>query len=205
MVAVSLDAAPLVASSAATPVEATDRELMARLVAGDREALAPLVDRHYRRLYRIVLSYLREPDDALDCVQETFVKVVVKASSWRDTADVGPWLTRIAVNQAIDRYRSGKRRGKVMEPLAEGDHDQSLASGLPAPDRGVAGREIGVRVGRALHGLPATQRAVFVLRHYEEQSLDEISRTLGISLGTVKSSLHRALQRVRSRLEDLRP
>jgi RNA polymerase sigma-70 factor (ECF subfamily) len=205
MVAVSLDAAPLVASSAPIPVEASDRELMARLVAGDREALSPLVERHYRRLYRIALSYLRDPDDALDCVQEAFVKVVERAGSWRDSADVGPWLTRILVNQAIDRYRRGKRRGHFMEPLAEGDHDQALECVQPAPDRGVAARETRARVDAALRGLPATQRAVFVLRHYEEHSLEEIARTLGLSLGTVKSSLHRALQRVRLRLLDLRP
>ena len=67
------------------------------------------------------------------------------------------------------------------------------------------GREIGERVGSALAGLPARQRAVFVLRHYEELSLEEIARTLGMSLGTVKSALHRALQRLRQRLEAVRP
>ena len=57
----------------------SDRELMARLAAGDREALAPLMGRHYRRIYRIALGYLRNPDDALDAVQETFVKAYQNA------------------------------------------------------------------------------------------------------------------------------
>ena len=81
-----------------------DRELMARLAAGDHEALAPLMQRHYRRVYRIALSYLRQPDDALDVVQEAFVRAFQAAPRWDGTA-AGPWLSRITVNLSIDRWR----------------------------------------------------------------------------------------------------
>src|ERR1043165_5703571 len=90
--------------------EPSDRDLMGRLAAGDREALEPLMERHYQRLYRIALAYLRRPDDALDVVQETFVKAYTHAARWDGAAEVAPWLTRIAVNQAIDIYRRGRRR-----------------------------------------------------------------------------------------------
>lgn len=181
----------------------TDRELMVRLAGGDREALAPLVSRHYQRLYRIALSYLRNADDALDAVQETFVKACEKAGTWRDSSEVAPWLTRIAVNQSIDRYRWGRRRLGREEALDEADHDTRLAGGEVPPDRHLLGRELRERIGAALDGLPATQRAVFVLRHYEEMSLEEIAETLSLNLGTVKSSLHRALRRLRPRLREL--
>ena len=69
---------------------ADDRELMERLARGDRDALAPLVERHYRRLYRIALGYLRQREDALDVVQEAFVKVFQAASRWDGSADAGP-------------------------------------------------------------------------------------------------------------------
>jgi len=184
--------------------EPSDRDLMRRLAAGDREALAPLMERHHRRLYRIALGYLRQPDDALDVVQETFVKAYTHAARWQSGTDVAPWLTRIAVNQAIDVYRRGRRRRRSEEPLEEAP-GRGLAVDDPSPERRVMGREIGERVGSALAGLPARQRAVFVLRHYEELSLEEIARTLGMSLGTVKSALHRALQRLRQRLEAVRP
>ena len=81
-------------------MEPSDRELMARLAAGDREALGPLMERHHRRLYRIALSYLRDPDEALDAVQETFVKAFQDAARWDGAAEVAPWLSRIAVNHA---------------------------------------------------------------------------------------------------------
>ena len=174
-----------------------DRRLMARLAAGEREALAPLMERHYRRVYRIALSYLRQPDDALDVVQECFVKAYQNAARWDGSAEAGPWLARIAVNLSIDRWRRNKRRQQTFAPLPEGDHDRSLGGSDDGPDRSVAGREARERLQAALATLPDRQRAVVVLRHYQDLSLDEIARTLGMSLGTVKSSLHRALQRLR--------
>jgi RNA polymerase sigma-70 factor, ECF subfamily len=179
-----------------------DRELMARLARGDKDALAPLVERHYRRLYRIALGYLRQREDALDVVQEAFVKVFQAASRWDGSADAGPWLSRVTVNLSIDRWRRNKRRGQTFSPLAEGDHFEVLADTRPAPDSGVASRESGERLREALGTLPERQRAVVVLRHYQELSLEEIATTLGMSLGTVKSSLHRALHRMRASLTE---
>lgn len=183
--------------------EPSDRDLMGRLAAGDREALAPLMERHHRRLYRIALAYLRHPDDALDVVQETFVKAYVHAAHWDRGSDVAPWLTRIAVNQAIDSYRRGRRRRTREEPLDDAS-PRGIVVDDPSPERRVMGREIAERVGSALRTLPERQRAVFVLRHYEELSLEEIARTLDMSLGTVKSALHRAVARMRERLQGVR-
>ena len=75
-------------------MEPSDRELMAALAQGDRDALAVLMERHYRRIYRVALSYLRDPDEALDVVQETFVKAFQNAARWDARAEVGSWLTR---------------------------------------------------------------------------------------------------------------
>jgi RNA polymerase sigma-70 factor (ECF subfamily) len=173
---------------------------MARLAAGDREALAPLMERHQQRVYRIALSYLRDPDDAKDAVQETFVKAFLNASRWDGSSDAGPWLSRIAVNHAIDRYRRAKRRRATYTPMEEGDHDERLAAEDPSPERTVMSRDLRERIGAALRGLPEKQRAVFVLRHYDDMSLEDIAETLGLRLGTVKSSLHRAILGLRARL-----
>ena len=178
-----------------------DRDLMARLAEGDREALAPLMERHYHRLYRIALSYLRNPDDALDAVQETFVKAFQNANRWDGSVEAGPWLSRVAINQSIDRWRRNRRRQATFAPLAEGDHESALADGAPDPDRRVFGRELRDRLAVALGRLPERQRAVVVLRLYEEMTLEEIADTLGMRLGTVKSSLHRALGRLRTGLQ----
>ncbi|HET7291384.1 MAG TPA: RNA polymerase sigma factor [Vicinamibacteria bacterium] len=182
-------------------MDVPDGELMRRLARGERDALRPLMERHHRRVYRIALAYLRNPDDALDVVQETFVRAFEHAGRWHSGTEVGPWLTRIAVNQAIDRYRREKRRRETMEPLEPGDHQERLGDGAASPEQQAHGRELGARIARALKALPERQRAVFVLRHYEERSLEEIASALGIRLGTVKSSLHRATHELRRRLQ----
>jgi RNA polymerase sigma-70 factor (ECF subfamily) len=179
----------------------SDRDLMARLAGGDREALGPLMERHYRRLYRIALGYVRNPDDALDVVQEAFVKAYRNAARWDGSAGAGPWLSRIAVNLSIDRWRRNRRREATFSPLDDGDRAPSLAGAAPDPTGNVLGRERRERLQRALAVLPEKQRAVVVLRHYQDLSLEEIAETLGMRLGTVKSSLHRALARLRERLE----
>jgi RNA polymerase sigma-70 factor (ECF subfamily) len=176
---------------------------MARLAAGDREALGPLMERHYRRLYRVALAYQRNSDDALDAVQETFVRAFQNAARWDGASEVAAWLSRIAINQSIDRYRREKRRRQTLTPL-EGDAREAISTDHPSPERGALGREVGVRISAAVGLLPERQRAVFVLRHYEEQTLEEIAGTLGLSLGTVKSSLHRAIRRLRERLAGIR-
>jgi RNA polymerase sigma-70 factor (ECF subfamily) len=185
-------------------VAPSDGDLVRLMAEGDRDALAPLMERHYRRLYRVALAYVRNADDAQDVLQETFVKAFRHAARWNGSAEVGRWLTRIAVNQSIDRYRRERRRRASIEPLEEGDHDERVADADPSPERRVASAETVARIDAALRALPQRQRAVFVLRHYEDMSLEEIGRTLGLRLGTVKSSLHRAVHGLRQRLEGLR-
>jgi len=184
--------------------EEPDGVLMARLARGEREALGPLMARHHRRLYRLALGYLRNADDAQDVVQETFVRAYVHAGRWKDTHTVSAWLTRIAVNQAIDVYRREKRRRRVMEPLDE-SRPMPADAGSPAPERLVDRRETAERLAQAIATLPEKQRAVVLLRHREQLPLEEIGRVLGLSLGTVKSSLHRALARLRGHLSEVSP
>jgi RNA polymerase sigma-70 factor (ECF subfamily) len=173
-----------------------DAALLERLAQGDTEALNLLMERHHKRVYRIALSYVRNPDDALDVVQETFVKVFQNSWRWRGEAEVGPWLTRIAVNQAIDQYRKGKRRLTREEPLEADGHPTRTTS----PEGAAVSVELSHKIGQAVKSLPERQRAVFVLRHYDEMSLPEIAESLGMNIGTVKSTLHRALGRLRGRL-----
>jgi RNA polymerase sigma-70 factor (ECF subfamily) len=185
-------------------MDPSDRELMAALANGDRDALSVLMERHYRRIYRVALSYLRDPDAALDVVQETFVKAFQHAARWDSRSEVGSWLTRIGINQAIDRYRRVRRRRQSEAPLEEGagDHDARWSADLPSPEREAMGHELGDRIARALRALPARQRAIVVMRHYEEMTLEEIAEALGVSLGTVKSNLHRGIHRLRDRLRE---
>jgi RNA polymerase sigma-70 factor (ECF subfamily) len=178
---------------------------MLRLARGDRDALEPLVERHQRRLFRIACAYLRDESEALDVVQETFMRAFTHAASWRERSEVGPWLTRIAINAAVDRYRRRRRRRQSEQPLEQDGRELPLQDESPSPERGVHGLELASRIGVAVRSLPERQRAVFVLRHYEEMSLAEIAAALGLRVGTVKSTLHAAVHQLRQRLAEVRP
>jgi RNA polymerase sigma-70 factor (ECF subfamily) len=187
-------------------MECSDRELMARMAGGDQQALSDLMRRHHQRLFRVAQGYLRDADEAVEAVQETFVKAYRGAARWDGAAEVVPWLTRIAINESIDRYRRLRRRRAAELPLDPEDaHDGRWTAEGPSPERRVLGRELRERIDAALGALPERQRAIFVLRHYEGMELAEIAGTLDMRLGTVKSSLHRALERMRHALAALAP
>ena len=136
-------------------MEPSDRELMARLAAGDRDALDPLMERHHRRLYRIALGYLRDPDLALDAVQETFVKAFQNASRWDARAEVAPWLVRIAVNQSIDRTAASAAAAPPRSRWPRGDQSATLAvDDAVARPPGAGPRDRRAHPGRARSACP---------------------------------------------------
>lgn len=181
-----------------------DPDLLARLQAGDEDALSPLMARHERRLYGIAYGYLRNPEDALEVVQDAFVKLFQQSARIDTRAEVGAWLTRVAINAAIDRYRQKKRRGSREIAVESEDlqavpsrHQRNGLDNLHAEDSRRA-----IEVG--LQALNERQRAVVTLRHFADLSLDEIASTLGVRLGTVKSSLNRALARMKTAMGEER-
>jgi RNA polymerase sigma-70 factor, ECF subfamily len=181
-----------------------DAELFARLKAGDEEALSPLMARHERRLYGIAYGYLRNSEDALEVVQDAFVKLYQQADRVDARAEPGAWLTRVAINGAIDRYRQRKRRGsREITVESEDWPDVPSPRGHDAID-GLHTEDSRRAIERGLQCLNERQRAVVTLRHFSELSLDEIASTLGVRIGTVKSSLNRALARLKTVMGEAR-
>jgi RNA polymerase sigma-70 factor (ECF subfamily) len=175
-----------------------DTDLLARLSAGDEEALSPLMVRHERRLYGIAYGYLRNSEDALEVVQDAFVKLFQQSRRIDARAEVGAWLTRVAINGAIDRYRQKKRRGSREVAVESEDLQHVPARREAGPLDHLHIEDARRDLERGLLALNERQRAVVTLRHFSEMSLDEIASTLGVRLGTVKSSLNRALVRMKT-------
>jgi len=184
-------------------VDPDDFTLMEAVRADRAEAFERLVDRYQRRLYRLAWGYLRNHEDALDAVQEAMVKVYLARGRYRPRAHPFTWVSRILGNHCIDLLR--RRRARPAESL-ESAARTGPAGDLPAtdpgdtPEREHERREFRRRIEEAVAGLPPNQREVFMLRHFEEMSLEEIASARGCALGTVKSSLHRAAAAVRDRL-----
>ena len=163
---------------------------------GREEAFPEIVECLRERLYRVAFRLTGSSDDALDVVQDTFVKVYRDIESWNERSAFYSWLYRVATNLAIDRLRRRKKdrelaNGAARERPAEQDNVAELV------DARATEHEL-ERLSKAVAGLPEGQRAVVTLRHYEGLSLKEIADLRGVALGTVKSTLHQAFRSLQS-------
>lgn len=182
---------------------ARDQELVDKARAGDTRAFRSLVEHHQARLFAVAYGMLRDRDDAMDVVQDAFIKAHKKLGEFEGNAAFSTWLYRICVNLCIDRKRADARRRKV-------DLDDALASGLGDDDslyaeselggrlsgtnplKNTSDKELGAELGRALGGLSSDHQSILLLREVEGMSYEEIAETLGIPRGTVMSRLFHA-------------
>jgi RNA polymerase sigma-70 factor, ECF subfamily len=153
------------------------------------------VKRYQKRVYGTAMRILRRHDLAVDVVQDAFLRAYQSLARFDRQRPFGPWICRIAANLAINHVRSPRAR--------EEELPDSLAD-TPAPDQGPLGgvleSEGRAALDTAMQRLSPEQRAVFVLRVFEDLSYQEIAETLGISPGTVMSRLSRARERLREAL-----
>jgi RNA polymerase sigma-70 factor, ECF subfamily len=180
----------------------TDTAAVALARGGDSDAFRGLVERHSRAVYRLAHRMTGNPQDAEDVVQETFLKAYRQLGRFESRANFGTWLHRIAVNCSIDVIRGRKHQetGHDAADLETFDSADDLRVD-PSPERLMLSTEVQERVGRAMEGLTHMERAAFVLRHFEGQSIDDISRTLGLKTNATKHSIFRAVRKMRAALE----
>jgi RNA polymerase sigma-70 factor (ECF subfamily) len=183
----------------------TDTAAVALAREGDSDAFRALVERHSRAVYRLAHRMTGNPQDAEDVVQETFLKAYRQLGRFESRANFGTWLHRIAVNCSIDLIRTRKHQETGhdaadldMLDSSTRDDDQRVD---PSPERLMLSAEVQERVGRAMEGLTPMERAAFVLRHFEGQSIDEIGRALNLKANAAKHSIFRAVRKMRLALE----
>jgi RNA polymerase sigma-70 factor (ECF subfamily) len=141
--------------------------------------------------------------DAEDVVQETFLKAYRQLSRFESRANFGTWVHRIAVNCSIDliRARPHREAGHDAADLEQFGAAETAEPGLPSPERLMLSAEVQGRISDAMTSLSKMERAAFVLRHFEGQSIDEISRALGLKTNATKHSIFRAVKKMRQALE----
>jgi RNA polymerase sigma-70 factor (ECF subfamily) len=181
----------------------TDAAAVARARGGDSDAFRALVERHSRAVYRLAHRMTGNPSDAEDVVQETFLKAYRQLSRFESRANFGTWVHRIAVNCSIDLIRSRPHRETAHDALDLEAIGGGAAADepLPSPERLTFAAEVQRRIGGAMSALSQMERAAFMLRHVEGQSIDEISRALGLKTNATKHSIFRAVKKMRQALE----
>jgi len=184
--------------------------ILSRVVAGDVDAFEYFVVTYQKRITRFVYTLLRDPGEADGIAQDVFVKAFRALPEFQGQSAFETWLTRIAINAVRDHIRRKRPVVSFSELRAEPDDDgpELPAAFDPAdgtsPERDLLSRDIRRRIAEALVSLSPRQRAVFVMKHYEEKSIAEIGEATGLDEGTIKSHLFRAARKLRERLEDLR-
>ena len=190
------------------PPEPDDFELMERFRRGDRAALDALVGRHHASLVRYFYVQSRSRETAEDLAQEVWIRVIRHRDDYRPRARFTTYLFSIARNLWIDRYRSLKAAPPTVSADLEvgGEEDGArlssfLPSREPEPSERASVHEEAALVREAVERLPAGLRDVFELGEVQGLRYQDVGEILDIPVGTVKSRMHAAVQKVREMLE----
>ena len=176
-----------------------DARLVLAAQGGDQASFGEIVRRYQRAVYRVAYGLTRNPSDADDLAQETFVRAYLAIARFRVGEPLYPWLARIAVNLARSLYRRRKRRPEApLEPLLEAGRQWA---GDDDPVEEVSDREHDRHLEAAFAELSKEHQAVLVLRVVEGLSYEDIAQALSVPIGTVMSRLSRARADLKSRLE----
>lgn len=189
------------AGSLADPIQRRDLILLERARAGDLNAFNDLVDCYQDHLWSLVVRMVPDRDQATDAVQEAFFSAYRNMASFRG-GSVRSWLSRICVNAAMDAQRARKRRPVSPYPELEDDTWQPPAGDEADPERLALTAERSRALDQALALITTDQRNAIVLFDIEGYDYGEIAALTGVSLGTVKSRIHRGRLALRSLLED---
>jgi len=175
-----------------------EAELILRCQQGDQDALKAIFDRYQTKVYRIAYGVVRQREDALDIVQEVFIKLFRSIRNFKGRSNFYTYLYRMALNTAIDHTR---RRVK-MQPVSldeEGAFEpaEDIEKGA---DKILLQKELEEKLKGAMKRLPADQRTAILLREVEGLSYQEMAEVMGCSIGTVMSRLHYARKKLQESL-----
>lgn len=190
-------------------VETSEVRLLERAAKGDRDAKRELFERYRDSAYRVARRITGRNADALDVVQDAFIRAFEKLDHFQQDAKFKTWLLRIVSNRALDLLRS--RKVRLAMPLDHGSGDDD-APGFTLPDPDTAAptadmeqSELAQRLEQAIAALPVEQKTVFSMYASGELTYGEIAEALGIPIGTVMSRLYHARRRLHEQLADLAP
>jgi RNA polymerase sigma-70 factor (ECF subfamily) len=193
----------LTAGAGANADTDSDFQLVTLVRQGRGAAFAQIMRRNNRRLFRLVRAIVQDDFEAEEVVQETYVRAFAALASWRGDSSLSTWLSRIALNEALGLVQRRRKTvdfeaaAETQAPGGTGSFDHLLH---PSPEAVAARAEIRHLIERAVDGLPADFRAVFMLRAIEQLSVEETAATLEILPETVRTRFFRARRLLRRAL-----
>ena len=177
-----------------------ETEMISRCQKGDREALREIFDKYHKKVYRISYGVVRQREEALDIVQEVFIKLFRSIKNFKGRSQFYTYLYRMTMNTAIDHARkAGKQFFSSLDQEGSFEPPDELEKG---PERVLLQKELEERVKWAMSKLPAEQKAALIFRDVEGLSYQEMAEAMGCSIGTVMSRLHYGRKRIQELLKD---
>lgn len=182
-----------------------DNALVAAYLEGNEVAFEVLVQRYQDKLVNYINGITHDYDRSIDLCQDAFIRVFRNAHRYQGKYQFSTWLYRIATNLAIDELRRRERKGRfffynVMEFFQSGEQCVPLPDCRHCPEKTLDQKEKADRLEVAIGSLSEKYKLAFVLKEVQGLSYEETSRVLNISLGTVKSRIHRAKMLLREKL-----
>jgi RNA polymerase sigma-70 factor (ECF subfamily) len=177
-----------------------DEELVRLAQADDERAFGELVTRYESKVYSLGIKMLRNPEDAEDVLQDTFLRAYRGLKSFKGNSTFSTWIYRITANSALMRLRKKQLPTVSIEDANERETPISIPDWAPGPVEQLLTQETRHAMQEAIGALPPEFRQVFVLRDVEGLSNGEVAEILDLSVAAVKSRLHRARLKVRNHL-----
>ncbi len=178
--------------------------MIQRCIRGDETAWRWLLEQHKERLFQMAVGMLGDESEAEEATQETFVRIFRHLAGFRGGSSLYTWACRICINLCLRRQehtRKSRARQVSLDGMEATDRIEMLVQG-ETPEDELLERELAGYLRQELRSLPEKLQATLVLRKIDGLSYEEIAEVLGISLGTVKSRVHRARSLLKERLKD---
>ncbi len=177
-----------------------ETEMISRCQQGDQQALKEIYDKYHKKVYRIAYGVVRQREDALDIVQEVFIKLFRSIKNFEGRSHFYTYLYRMVMNTTIDYARkAGKKFVSSLDEEGSFEPPDRVEKG---PERILLQKELEERVKLAMNKLPAEQKAALIFRDVEGLSYQEMAEAMGCSIGTVMSRLHYGRKRMQELLKD---
>ena len=183
-------------------MEFNEQKLIERASGGDPSAFNRLMAEHERKMYAVALRMCGNREDAQDCLQEAMLRIYRSISSFKGQSSFGTWVYRITMNTCLDELRRKKNKAAAsLDSLVDAGWSPTDESDTPEKhsERKALRREL----SGAIRELPEDMRSAVVLRDIHGYSYDEIAQVLDVNVGTVKSRISRAREKLRGKLQEI--
>ena len=182
-----------------------DSTIIQQALKGDQEAYSQLLTKYRGAIYSLIHKMIPDKDEAEDLVQETFIKAFAALHSFNEEYAFSTWIFKIASNNCIDFLRKRRLQTFSINKPTEsknGAVSKDFPDPFINPEMQLMESEKRSIIDSAIKSLPKKYRSAIIMRHKEEKSYEEISKALGIPLGTVKARIFRAREKLKKHLKD---